>query len=148
MKEFFSILFSFDFKRIFYMPTSNTLLQFFRYAFVGGWATVFDWGVFYVLTRWLAVHYLISGVAAFVTGLAVNFLLSKKFVFSAEKNKHSSSTEFVVYAIIGVIGLLMTEIIMYIMNNKLKLYFMIPKIIATAVVFVWNFAARKVVLYR
>ncbi len=148
MKEFFSILFSFDLKKIFYMPTKNSLLQFFRYAFVGGWATVADWGVFYILTKPLRVHYLISGVAAFIVGLTVNFLLSKKFVFAAEKNKHSSSTEFVVYAIIGVIGLIITEVIMYIMNNKLKLYFMIPKIIATAVVFVWNFAARKVVLYR
>lgn len=147
MKEFFSILLSFNIKRIFIEPTKNVLLQFFRYAFVGGVATVADWAVFYILTDPLNVHYLISGVAAFVAGLSVNFLLSKKFVFSIEKNKHSSSTEFAVYAVIGVIGLLITEIIMYVMNTKLQIYFMIPKIIATAVVFVWNFAARKIVLY-
>ncbi len=148
MKEFFSILFSFDFEKIFYKPTSNALLQFFRYAFVGGAATVADWAVFYILTKALGVHYLISGVAAFVLGLTVNFLLSKIFVFSAEENKHSAGTEFAVYAVIGVAGLLMTEGIMYVLAEKLALDVMLTKITATAVVFVWNFVARKVALYR
>lgn len=148
MKEFFNIIFSFNMKRIFAEPTQNSFLQFFRYGFVGGWATVADWGVLYLLTEWAKVHYLVSGVIAFVVGLLVNFLLSKKFVFSGEKNTHSSSTEFVVYAIIGVIGLIMTEIIMYVLTDILNWYFMIPKIIATGVVFVWNFMARKIVLYR
>ncbi len=148
MKEFIEIIFSFNFKRIFAEPTKNSLLQFFRYAFVGGWATIADWGMLYLLTEGVRLHYLISGVIAFMIGLLVNFLLSKKFVFSGEKNKHSSSTEFVVYAIIGVIGLAMTEIIMYILTDILNWYFMIPKIIATGVVFVWNFMARKIVLYK
>lgn len=148
MNEFLKILFSFDFKKIFYEPTNNAMLQFFRYAFVGGWATVADWSIQFLLTDVAKVHYLISAVAAFIVGLGVNFVLSKKFVFSREKKQHSSSTEFAVYAIIGIIGLILTAIIMYVLTDKLKLYYMISKIIATAVVFVWNFVARKVVLYR
>ncbi len=147
MKEFFKILFSFDLKNIFHTPTKNPFLQFFRYGFVGAVATVFDWCVFYVLTK-LGLFYMLSGVIAFVTGLSVNFLLSKRFVFSAEKTDFSSKTEFITYAVIGILGLLITEAIMYVMITKLKLYFMIPKIIATGVVFVWNFVARKAVLYR
>lgn len=148
MKEFFDIIFSFDLKKIFAVPTENVFLQFFRYAFVGGLATCADWGAIYLLTEKGGVHYLLSGTVAFVAGLTVNFLLSKKFVFSAEKNKHSSQTEFFAYGAIGVIGLFLTEGIMYFLTDKLGWYFMIPKIIATAVVFVWNFAARKIVLYR
>lgn len=147
MKEFLRILFSFDLQNIFHTPTKNAFLQFFRYGFVGGIATVFDWVVFYVATK-LGLFYMISGVLAFVTGLSVNFLLSKKFVFSGEKTYFKSSSEFAVYAVIGIIGLFMTEAIMYTLTEKLNLYFMIPKIIATGVVFVWNFVARKIVLYR
>ena len=82
MKEFFSILFSFNLIKIFCEPTENGLLQFFRYGFVGAWATVADWGVLFFLTEGAGVHYLISCVVAFLMGLTVNFLLSKKFVFS------------------------------------------------------------------
>lgn len=148
MKEFFSVLFSFDFKKIFYTPTDNGLLQFFRYAFVGGWATVADWGVFALFNKVINLHYLISAPFAFLMGLTVNYLLSKKFVFSGEKNEHQSSTEFIVYCIIGVIGLLMTMIIMYLLTEFIGFLPMVSKIIATAIVLVWNFLARKFVLYR
>ncbi|MBQ8002183.1 MAG: GtrA family protein [Clostridia bacterium] len=148
MKEFFEIIFSFNLKKIFCEPTRNGLLQFFRYAFVGLWATLADWAMMFSMTEGLKVHYLLSGIVAFVMGLTVNFLLSKKFVFSGEEKQHSSSTEFAVYAIIGVIGLGLTELIMYVLTGRLKIYFMLSKIIATGVVFVWNFAARKIVLYR
>ena len=147
MNEFLKIIFSFNFKKIFYEPTQNSLLQFFRYGFVGGIATIADWGTLYALTDWVNIHYLISGVAAFIIGLGVNFLLSKKFVFSGEKNQHSPSTEFVVYGIIGVIGLLLTMGIMMLLTEKLLWHYMLSKIISTVLVFVWNFAARKVVLY-
>ncbi|MGM9551287.1 MAG: GtrA family protein [Clostridia bacterium] len=147
MKEFFEIIFSFNFKRIFHEPTKNTFLQFFRYAFVGAIATIADWAVFYIAST-VGVFYMISGVLAFTLGLLVNFLLSKKFVFSGEGTRHSVKEEFAVYAIVGLIGLCLTEIIIYVLTEKVKMYFMIPKIIATGVVFVWNFAARKAVLYR
>ena len=149
MKEFFQVLFSFDPKKIFYTPTQNSFLQFFRYGFVGAVATVADWGVLYLLTEFAKIPYLISCVPAFLIGLTVNYLLSRFFVFSGEKNKHSASTEFVVYGIIGVIGLLLTVAIMYLLTQILRLpHYMISKIISTVVVFVWNFGARKVVLYR
>lgn len=148
MKEFFEAIFSFNLKRIFCSPTQNSLLQFFRYGFVGGIATLADWLALFLLTEWVFNHYLISSVIAFFAGLGVNFLLSKKFVFSGEKNEHSPSTEFAVYAIIGVIGLLLTIGIMNVLTEKLMWHYMVSKIISTVVVFVWNFAARKVVLYR
>ncbi|MBQ3111227.1 MAG: GtrA family protein [Clostridia bacterium] len=148
MKEFFSILFSFDFKKIFCTPTNNGLLQFFRYAFVGGWATIADWGVFALFNEIVRLHYLISAPIAFLMGLTVNYLLSKKFVFSKENSDHSASTEFIVYGIIGIIGLLMTMVIMWVLTEFAGFLPMISKIIATAIVLVWNFLARKVVLYK
>lgn len=148
MKEFFCILFSFDFKKIFCLPTDNVFLQFFRYAFVGGWATVADWGVFALFNNVLKIHYLVSAPFAFLMGLTVNYLLSKKFVFSAATEKKSATAEFTVYAIIGLIGLGLTMAIMSLLTEAVGLVPMVSKIIATAVVLVWNFVARKVVLYR
>lgn len=148
MKEFFKVIFSFDLKKIFYEPTENLLLQFFRYGFVGGIATICDWGVLFALTEWIHLYYLVSSVGAFIAGLSVNFALSKKFVFANEKNKHSLSTEFAVYGIIGVIGLFLTMGIMFILTEKLSIHYMISKIISTVIVFVWNFVGRKIVLYR
>lgn len=147
IKEFFAILLSFDIEKIFRGPTKNGLLQFFRYGFVGAIATAVDWALLYLLEM-MGLDYLLAAVVGFVAGLTVNFILSKMFVFAAEKANASAAGEFIIYGVIGVIGLGMTEVIMYYFTDKLSLYFMLSKVIATLVVFIWNFAARKLILYR
>lgn len=147
IKEFFEILFSLDAEKIFKAPTKNTLLQFFRYIFVGGIAAIADFSVLFVFER-AGLHYLAAAVLGFFAGLLVNYLLSKLFVFAAEKAAAKAAAEFIAYAVIGAIGLGMTEAIMYVFAELLKVYYMIGKIAATAIVFLWNFAARKFILYR
>jgi putative flippase GtrA len=83
-----------------------------------------------------------------MAGLAVNFLLSKALVFKGSESGNSNEVEFLLYAVIGVIGLGLTEMIMYLFTEKLSLYFMVSKVIAAVVVLIWNFAARKITLYR
>ena len=55
--------------------------------------------------------------------------------------------EFIVYAIIGVIGLALTEGLMVLMLEVIGIYYMIAKVIAAIIVLLWNFIARKVLLY-
>ena len=56
--------------------------------------------------------------------------------------------EFAVYAIIGVMGLGLTELLMYLFTDKLAVHYIISKIIVAAIVLVWNFFARKLILYK
>lgn len=148
MKEFLELLKRFDLKGIFLTPTKNGFLQFFRYLFVGGIATVVDWGVLFALTEVFKLHHLISAVFAFVAGLAANFTLSKLLVFSANEAKAGAWVEFMGYALIGIIGLGITELILLLFTDCLSLHYMISKAIATVVVLVWNYLARKLLLYK
>ena len=145
MKELFDYIFKLDFKSLFITKSSNTFIQFFRYIFVGGVAFLADGGSLFLITT-IGVNYLISVIFAFVIGLAVNYGLSKLLVF--ENSSVNGKIEFLVYGIIGVIGLGFTEIIMYVLTEIAGLYFMVSKVIATIIVLVWNFVARKITLYR
>lgn len=145
MKELFDYIFKLDFKNLFITKSSNTFIQFFRYIFVGGVAFLADGGSLFLITT-IGVNYLISVIFAFVIGLAVNYGLSKLLVF--ENSSVNGKIEFLVYGIIGVIGLGFTEIIMYVLTEIASLYFMVSKVIATIIVLVWNFVARKITLYR
>lgn len=148
MAEFFKLLKSFDLKGIFIVPTQNAFLQFFRYVFVGGIATVVDWGVLFSLTEYIQVHYLVSTGIAFVFGLITNFLLSKQLVFKANEAKVNAVVEFVSYAVIGVVGLGITELIMILLTSCWHVHYMISKVIATIIVLFWNYTARKITLYK
>lgn len=145
MKELFDYIFKLDFKSLFITKSNNTFIQFFRYIFVGGVAFLADGGSLFLITS-IGVNYLISVIFAFVIGLAVNYGLSKLLVF--ENSSVNGKIEFLVYGIIGVIGLGFTEIIMYVLTEIAGLYFMVSKVIATIIVLVWNFVARKIILYR
>ena len=117
MKELFELIFHFKLKKLFFEPTKNSMIQFFRYAFVGGIATVVDWAVQYVITT-LGAHYLVAAVFAFLAGLGTNFALSKLFVFNGEKGRVSGVWEFVSYGVIGVAGLGFTMVIMYLLTSS------------------------------
>lgn len=144
MRELLDALRSFDTERLFKEKTDNTMLQFFRYIFVGAAAFAADAGALWAAQK--LMHYLAAAAIAFMAGLAVNYTLSKYFVFS-DKSKNPAA-EFTAYGIIGVIGLGITELLMYIFTDICGIYFLASKVIAAAVVLIWNFAARKALLYR
>lgn len=147
MKELFGYVKNKDFKALFADPTTNLFIQMFRYLFVGGGAFIVDWGSLAVF-KTIGFSLYLSTALAFVLGLAANYLLSKAFVFKAEKSSVGNVAEFVIYGIIGVIGLGLTEFLMFILSVKIGIHFLIAKIIAAAIVLVWNFVARKIILYR
>lgn len=147
MRELITYILNLNIKQLFIAPTDNTLIQFFRYIFVGGIAFLVDGGSLFLIEL-MGIHYLIAAVFSFVLGLTANFIMSKLMVFNGSGANTNSGIEFIVYGVIGVIGLGITEVIMYFFTDKLGLYFMVSKIIAAAVVLVWNFMARKIILYH
>lgn len=147
MREILTLLKRFDIKALFFEPSNNGLLCFFRYAIVGGIATVVDWGVLCILTE-LGIFYLFSAVFGFFAGLIANYVLSKLFVFNGSETKVRRSTEFITYGVIGVIGLGATLGIMYLLTNLANIHYFITKMIATILVLLWNYFARKKLLYR
>ncbi|MGN0267460.1 MAG: GtrA family protein [Lachnospiraceae bacterium] len=146
LREIVEFLLHGQFCELFLTPTENSLLQFFRYCFVGGIASVVDWSAVYLVEK-MGAHYLFAAVIGFFCGLLCNYGLSKAMVFRMETSKFDSRREFLAYGFIGVIGLLLTLIIMYILTEWFHIYFMISKIAATVLVLFWNFMARKYWLY-
>ena len=132
---------------LFVAPTNNWMLQLFRYGFVGGVAFLVDYGTLFVLTHYAGVPYLLSAAIAFILGLVTNYLISISWVFQ-HSGKMRVWQEFVCFAIIGVIGLGLNELIMYVGTDMMHLHYMISKLISTAIVFFWNFFARKFMLFN
>ena len=131
-------------------PTTNSWLQFCRYVLVGGTATLVDWAVLFAVTEFGHIHYLFSAVFGFMAGLITNFALSKWLVFNAKavQARVNPKAEFASYALIGVVGLGLTELILFVLTDFAKIYYMFAKAIATFIVLFYNYAARKFLLYK
>ena len=133
--------------KLFLETTQSTLLQLFRYGFVGGVASVADYGTLYLFTEAFHIYHLLSAAIAFVIGLIVNYLLSTSWVFASRTQKNKW-IEFAIFAIIGLFGLGWNEIIIYVGTDVCELHYMISKLISTVIVFFWNFFARKIILFK
>lgn len=119
----------------------KNIIEFIKYFWVGLVAAIINISSLYLFTDILKINYLISNVISFILGLITNYTLSKKFVF--KNDKLNKVIEFIIYGVIGVIGLLIDTLFLYLFTDKLHIYHMISKLISTAITFIWNFGARK-----
>jgi putative flippase GtrA len=128
-------------------PADTLRAQAARYLVVGGVAFAVDYALLVLLTELAGVNYLASAVFAFVAGLAVNYVLCTKFVF-AGRTLANRGVEFAVFAAIGVVGLGLTELILWCGEEVVGLDYRLAKFFAVAVVLAWNFGVRRALLFR
>lgn len=127
--------------------TDSTHIQFFRYIFVGGAAFIVDFVSLFIFTDVFGVYYLISAVIAFILGLIANYALSINWVFN-KRTLDNKLSEFTIFAFIGVIGIFLNVLIIYIFTEYVGLFYLLSKIIAAALILFWNFFARKITLFK
>lgn len=123
------------------MTSSSTHAQMFRYAFVAGFGLVVDFGTVIFTKQVLGFHYLVAACVGFVLGLIVTYFLSNLAVFGEPKGDKRKL--FLIFGLIGVVGLCILNLLMWAMTGLLGINYIVSKALATIVVFMWNFFARK-----
>lgn len=118
--------------------------QFALYLVVGGIATVVEWACFWVFNHWM--HYTLATALAFVVSTFANWLAGRLLVF--KKSDQSLLAELAQIYGTSIVGLLMNLGIMWVAVEQFGVQEMIAKIIATGIVFFWNFFIRKLLIYK
>jgi len=129
-----------------------TIKEFLRYIFVGGTAFIIDFALMFFFNEFIFQNKFlyISIFLGYLFGLIYNFVLSCSFVFNNgfEKIKNKEIQCFLIFVVIGIIGLGLTEILMFILVNLISLHYMLSKIITGIIVMFWNYIARKVIIFK
>ena len=119
--------------------------QILKFGVVGGTAFLIDYGLLFVLTEFAGIHYLISGTISFAASVIYNYILSIVWVFDPV-GERSRTKDMAVFLILSVIGLGINQAIMWILVEQAGVHYMLSKIVATAIVMVYNFITRKLFL--
>ena len=128
------------------IKNNKLLMQIFKFGIVGGTAFIIDYGIFTILSQLLGIHYLIASIISFSISVIYNYILSIKWVFDVSKKQ--TTKEFIIFVILSVIGLGLNSLIMYLTHDLMGIHEMIGKIIATAIVMVYNFITRKIFIEK
>ena len=136
------------------MKIANIIIEFFRYLMVGGTAFLIDFSLLFIFKTFVFNDLGITGIyistaIGFAGGLLFNYILSIFYVFETARkdNKGKSINSFIIFTIIGIVGLLITELGMFLGVKVLTINYMMVKIFVAGIVIIWNYGARKILIF-
>lgn len=127
--------------------TDNWTIQFFRYIIVGGLSFLVDYGLLYLFTETVGMYYLASATLSFMAGLVFNYLISTRWIFNNSKYANKM-TEFTIYGVIGGVGLVFNNLLLFTFTEIFHVHYMVSKLIVAAIVMIWNFVGRRFILFK
>jgi putative flippase GtrA len=118
----------------------NICLDIFKYGLVSFFALAVDIGFLYIMVEYIHMYYIAAATIAFCFGLSVNYTLGKIFVF--KNSKLPLLQEFIWYTSIGIMGLVINDLIIYLLV-RIQLWYLTAKAVSVVVVFFFNFFGRR-----
>lgn len=133
--------------------SKSAVRQFMAYFCVGGISSVVEWVLFSVFANLFDIQYLLATVCAVIFSTLTNWLLGRWFVFKQNERFASKPVqEAAIIFVVAFIGLLFNLALMWLFVDVFGLdsgfLKVCSKMAATAIVFVYNFLVRKLVIYR
>lgn len=122
-----------------------------RYLGVGVITTLVDWVIFYLLIRYLYIFYLLALALSYFTSTILSFSLNKRYTF---RNKFKKAHyQLLLFVAVAATGLALNEALVYslvhfLFGSNASFGLMASRIIATIIVFLWNFALNKRITFK
>ena len=134
-----------------------------RFLLIGGFATLVDYAFFYLFNLVILsslkdnVNLLISTFIGFTTGLIINWIFSARFVY--RYNKKTTKRQFLLYLVICLVGLGLTELGMLLAAPTFEKFYLTIiitfdfwklffKCFMTLVVLILNYLGRKFLIFK
>ena len=122
--------------------SQDFIYKFIRFGLVGFSGIFVDFGTTYLLKEKLKVHKYAANSCGFLLATVSNYLLNRYWTFQSTDSK--AFEQFGKFFAIAIIGLIFNNLIIYILNEKLKINFYLSKVFAIAAVSLWNFFANYI----
>ena len=117
-----------------------------RYGVASAVALAVDAGTLLLLASFFGVNYLIAASIGFLSGLAAIYALSVRYVYD-DRRVRGLPQEATGFLVTGLIGLILTQASMALLVGAFSLQVSVAKIPTVAVVFLFNFLSRRMLLF-
>ena len=113
---------------------------------IGGKAALFAWALEYIFDVRLGLKFLMSKGLAYLCTTVCHYIATNCFVFDSGV-RYSRKKEFSLVIIVSTLGLLLNLLLMRLFVGALGGSVMPSKILASALVTIWNYLSRKKWIY-
>jgi putative flippase GtrA len=122
------------------------LWKFLKFCIVGFSGMIIDFGTTWILKEKIKINKYIANSTGFILAASSNYLLNRFWTFHSINPR--IITEYVSFIIISLFGLAINNLIIFLLNEKLKINFYLSKLFAVGVVTIWNFIMNYMITFR
>lgn len=115
------------------------------YGIIGCCASGFDFAIYSILVRYLCVHYIYANSISVLAGISTSFILNRKYNF---KVKDHTIRRFSVFLSVGLLGLLLSNIILYICISLIGINELLSKFLSIVLVVFLQFILNKFITFK
>ena len=129
-----------------YDYSNNEKIKVLLYLFVGGSAALLEWGLVYLYAVKFGWNYLFSTGLAYLCSTICHYFATNVLVFESGA-RYEKKKEFTLVLIVSALGLVWNLLLMRIFVGFVGWPIMPSKVLASAIVTVWNYLSRKKWIY-
>lgn len=121
------------------------LFKLLKFCAVGFSGMFIDFGTTWVLKEKLKVNKYIANSSGFILAASSNYLWNRIWTFNSQNGQ--IAIEYLSFFTISLIGLGLNNLIIFILNDKVKFNFYLSKLGAIGVVTLWNFGMNYFITF-
>lgn len=131
------------------MNMLSKLYQRFRnlilYGIIGSFTSALDFAVFTMLSKYIGIHYIVANCISVLVGISTSFALNRSFNF---KVKDKTGKRFIIFLAVGICGLVLSNLILFVGINMLNCDELIVKLASIVLVVGFQFLLNKFVTFK
>jgi putative flippase GtrA len=120
--------------------------QFIRFCVVGVSGTIIDFGTTFLLKEKAHINKYIANSTGFTLAATSNYILNR--VWSFENHNPAIGKQYLLFMVISVMGLLINNLMIFLLTKKWNANFYLSKVAATGLVMIWNFLMNFFFTFR
>jgi len=117
-----------------------------RYLVGGSISTLIPIITLFILKEYVGLYYLTSSTIACSVGILTSFTIQKFWVFG-DKRKEIVGRQFVVFLIFALINISINGAMMFLLVEKIGLWYMLSQLITVAIIAMWNFFLYRYLIF-
>jgi putative flippase GtrA len=121
-------------------------LKFIKFCIVGFSGLLIDLSITWFLKEKVKINKFVANSIGFSFAVTTNFMLNRWWTFSS--HEINIEVQYLSFLLVSLIGLLLNNLIIYILIKKKNLNFYIAKLMAIAFVTIWNFIANYLITFK
>jgi putative flippase GtrA len=125
---------------------NENLRQVATYTVIGSFAVLLDLTLFYIFVNLFNIWYILAAALSFTILAIITFYLHKNFSFR-HKGGHNK-LRFIIFFLIASGSLLFGSLLLYILVDKFKIWYLTAAVLVKLVVVFWSFLMNKYVTFR